>query len=134
MRNISERWAGMKNSATDKLIATMFLTGIQAAKVIQWRETKGRGMFSLWGFPEALARIQAGTSNLSPEEAEELQLKKEAEKRVEETGQADCVNCKDEIIKNERGIWESDFLLEYCTESRDHKHKPRILWKTDESI
>jgi hypothetical protein len=105
---------------------------IPSAKVIQWRDTaKKKGMFSLWGFPSSVERIQAAITKISPEEAEELRLRREAEKKVEEAGRADCVHCKEEIIKNERELWESDFLLEYCTDSKDHKHRPLIVWKTD---
>lgn len=87
-------------------------------------------MFSLWGFPESTEKIK--TSHLTPEQVEEAKLKREAEKKVEESGQADCSFCKEEIVKNERGFWESAFLLEYCTDARDHKHKPKIVWKQDE--
>lgn len=87
-------------------------------------------MFSLWGFPESIEKIK--TAHLTPEEAEEAKLKREAEKKVEEEGRGDCSYCKEEIVKNDRGLWESDLLLEYCTDAKDHKHRPKIVWKKSE--
>ena len=87
-------------------------------------------MFSLWGFPEQLAKVHAG--HVDPEEAEEIKARREAEKKIEELGVGDCVFCQQEIVKNvDLGVWESEFLVGYCTDSRDHKHKPKVVWKKE---
>lgn len=89
----------------------------------------------MWGFTaEALERIRGNIPvNANPEEAAELKAKREAEKKVEESGQGECSFCHQEILKNEvLGVWESDTLIGYCTEARDHKHKPKIVWKVND--
>lgn len=87
-------------------------------------------MFSLWGFPEQLAKVHSG--HIDPAEAEEIKARREAEKKIEELGIGECSFCKQEIVKNETlGVWESEFLVGYCTEARDHKHKPKIVWKKE---
>jgi len=102
--------------------------------VVKWMEAnKRRVMFSMWGWDsEMLERIQAVRSaavEADPQAAAEAKAKKEAEQQIEESGMAECSFCNEEIIKNERLVWESDFLLEYCISARDHKHKPKIVWK-----
>lgn len=84
----------------------------------------------MWGWdPAALERIQANIQSTDPAAVEEAKAKKEAEKKVEESGMGECSFCNEEIVKNERESWESDFLLEYCVSARDHRHKPKIAWK-----
>lgn len=88
----------------------------------------------MWGFTSDIwDRIQQKLPlNVNPEELAEATAKREAEKKIEESGEGECSFCKEEIVKNERGAWESEFLVEYCIDSRDHKHKPKIVWKTDD--
>jgi hypothetical protein len=101
--------------------------------MIEWKEQiERKGMFNLWGFPDALAKAHAG--NQSPKEVAEARAKREAEKKIDEIGRGECFSCKEEIVKNERGFWESASLLEYCSDTKDHKHRPKIVWKIDESI
>lgn len=84
----------------------------------------------MWGWdPSALERIQANTQSTDPVAVEDAKAKREAEKKVEESGVGECIFCNEEIVKNEREVWESDFLLEYCVSARDHRHKPKITWK-----
>lgn len=94
---------------------------------------KGK-VINLWGWdPETVERIRATLPvKIDPTVAAELKAKAEAEKKIEESGRGECSFCNEEIVKNERFLWESDFLLEYCTESREHKHKPKIVWKVTE--
>lgn len=91
-------------------------------------------MFSMWGWtPETAARIQAVSSD--PEVVAESKARREAEKKVDEAGVGECTFCTEEIVKNERGLWESEFLVEYCIDAKDHKHRPKIVWKVaDEPI
>lgn len=80
----------------------------------------------MWGWDPATAeRIQTRAATVDPE----IAAKREAEKKVEELGIGECSFCNEEIVKNERLSWESDFLLEYCISARDHRHKPKIVWK-----
>lgn len=87
-------------------------------------------MFSNWNFSEALAKVVPP----STEDVAEAKAKREAEIKVEEAGEGICSYCKQEIIKNEQlAVWESEFLIGYCPEARDHKHKPKIVWKNVQS-
>lgn len=79
------------------------------------------GVFNLWGRPPA--------PNL--ETIADSKAKQEAEKKINELGLGECVFCKEDIVKNDRGIWESESLVEYCHVTKDHKHKPRIVYKDD---
>ena len=76
-------------------------------------------VFNLWGWPQV--------GNI--ESFNEAKIKQEAEKKIEDLGLGECVHCKEELVKNERGVWESEFLVEYCKDARDHKHRPRVKIK-----
>ncbi len=100
--------------------------------VVEWlKDNKRRMILEMWGLTsEAWERMRAGLPiDADPETTEEAKLRREAEKKVEDSGQGICNYCKQEVIKNELlGIWESEVLVGYCTEARDHKHKPKIVW------
>ncbi|SRR6266498_721639 len=51
-------------------------------------------------------------------------------------GKGVCALCGEEIIRNSRGIWESDFLLEYCACSteRSGQHKPIVKWTAETGV
>lgn len=89
----------------------------------------------MWGLglSESLARIQNGLS-VNPEAAAEAKAKRKAEKKIEKAGYGECNFCKEVIIKNNalNGVWESEFLVGYCPDIRDHMHKPMIDWRIDE--
>lgn len=83
-------------------------------------------MFSLWGWPESIQTITSEKGDLKGIRARQV-----AEKRIEELGLGQCVSCKEELVKNERGFWESELLLEYCKDAKDHKHRPIVKYKED---
>lgn len=87
-------------------------------------------MLNMWGFtPETWDRIQQRLPiSVDPEALAEATARREAENKIEESGEGECSYCKEDIVKNERGFWESEFLIEYCIDARDHRHKPKIVW------
>lgn len=95
--------------------------------VVKWKEVTEGGVNDMWN-PETIARVHA---NLSQFEASQLQKKKEAEKKIEESGIAECVFCQEEVMKNHQQVWESSSLLAYCIKARDHKHSPKIRWEKE---
>lgn len=110
---------------------------VSRKKVVQWMEENTRRvMVSMWGWDrEMLERIQAVRSvpvPVDPQVVAEAAAKREAEQKIEDSGLGECAFCNEEIVRNERLIWESDFLLEYCITARDHRHKPKIVWKVEE--
>lgn len=86
----------------------------------------------MWGWnPDTAARIQEGVR--TPEEVAEQLAKRKAEIMIEESGEGVCVYCHLDIMKNTTlGVWESETLVGYCTDAKDSKHKPKIVWKTDD--
>lgn len=87
----------------------------------------------MWGWsPETAERLRIKQASQDPAVTAEAIAKREAEKLVNEAGIGECSYCHEEIEKNERESWESAFLLEYCTEAKDHRHKPKIVWKVAE--
>lgn len=85
----------------------------------------------MWGMSSDIwERMRVGLNiQAEPKDVEEARLKREAERKVEESGRGECANCHEEIIKNEDlEVWESEYLLAYCNKARDHRHRPRIVW------
>lgn len=159
MTKFMRRWVGLKNYIKEKLVAATCVTVVTGAivldkmsakrqylehvwpfssliyiaspsVVVKWmKNNRGRVMSSMWGWDPATAeRLQTAIAASDPE----VVAKREAEKKVEEAGIGECCFCNEEIVKNDRLTWESDHLLEYCISARDHKHKPKIVWKVAE--
>lgn len=90
-----------------------------------------------WGGwnPTAIAAAAAGSSLPVPtQESLENQAKKQAERAIEEAGIGICQHCDEEIQKNDHGIWESEFLLGYCSASKDGKHRPVVKYVFSEGV
>lgn len=155
--NISKKWDGLKNYASEKLITGAFVVGAVSGRsfvaartaiaamplsqdsvwqspitrlsanqpvVLKWM-MKIMEVPNLWGWnPATAARIRENI----PQDPE-LKARQEAEKEIEKSGIGQCAFCQEEVIKNERGFWESESLVEYCAASRDHKHRPTIVYK-----
>jgi hypothetical protein len=87
------------------------------------------GVFNLWGWPPGTAGQPRSSPVQNSEVLAEVKARQEAERRIEILGLGECAYCKEELVKNERGIWESEFLVEYCKDARDHKHRPVVKYK-----
>jgi len=56
----------------------------------------------------------------------------EEEQRINREGRGICQFCKEEIVKNDNmpgggWTWESEFMLGWCDDAKDRKHKPQII-------
>lgn len=80
-----------------------------------------------------LADIQSALP-VPTQDAAEIAKKRAAEQAVEDAGIANCMNCEEEIMKNELSVWESDFLLGYCSRSKDGRHKPLVKYVPTEGV
>lgn len=109
-------------------LSPITIHSVSQCVVVKWKK---RMCDMGWASPEAFANISSGS--VDPKVAAEAKAKREAEQKIEEEGRGDCAHCKEELVKNERGIWESEFLVEYCSTARDHKHKPLVTWKVAET-
>ncbi len=118
-------------------IAKEKMTAAAPDVVVKWMEDNRRRMIlNMWGISsEAWEQMRLGFGiDTDPEQVKEALKKREAERKVEEEGRAECAYCRQELIKNENlGVWESETLLAYCTDARDHKHRPKIVWKEEEN-
>lgn len=85
-----------------------------------------------WGSWEGIQQSQA---KADPDAA----AKKEAMDKIEREGVGVCMFCKEDIVKNLEmagggWLWESEFMLGYCNSSKDHKHKPQVIWTPEEGV
>lgn len=138
------KWAGLKNYAKEKwrevtfvgaavsgrsFVAVALIPIVLKDAVIKWMEVTGGRIMNMGWTPETVARIHA---NLSQFEASQIAKRKEAEKKIEDSGIGECSFCLEEIMKNKQQTWESSFLLEYCIKAKDHRHHPKIKVDDDE--
>lgn len=92
----------------------------------------------MWFQPDVLERIQQ--SQTARAETPESKAKREAEKKIEESGRATCLFCEDEIWKNESvpgggWVWESEALVGYCEKGGNtHKHKPLVKYSLEDGV
>lgn len=154
------KWVGLKNGVKEKLIMGIFVAGVVSGRsfvavktaiaatplsrasvwlfpitspianqsaVVKWMKATGERMIKMGWTPENVARIHANLYG-----AAQLKKRQEAERKIQESGVAECSFCQEEIMKNNQQNWESSVLLEYCTKARDHKHSPKIKWDSDE--
>lgn len=90
--------------------------------------------------PDVIERIQAAQGNKPTVDTEELKLKKEAERKIEESGRATCEYCGEAIAKNDSvpgggWVWESESLIGFCDKGgKGSKHKPLVKWKPEEGV
>ena len=86
----------------------------------------------MWFTPETIARLRRETD---PAAADNIRRHRAAEKIIEESGRGICGACAEEIVKNTiLGHWESDFLLGYCYEARDRKHRPLVRYTAEDGV
>lgn len=92
----------------------------------------------MWFNPDTIARAiqNAQTTNV---DTEEMKARREAEKKIEESGRATCANCGDEIWKNMNvpgggWVWESEAMVGYCEKGSQGKHKPLIKYDPEQGV
>lgn len=83
--------------------------------------------------------IPVESKTMTPEEISEAQRKREREMEIEKEGRGICVHCGEEIFKNENmpgggWTWESETMVGWCDVPRDHKHKPKLTWTSQDGV
>ncbi len=91
----------------------------------------------MWFQPGIIEKIQQ--SQASKTDTPEAKAKREAEKKIEESGRAICMFCEDEIWKNESvpgggWVWESEALVGYCEKTAQRKHKPLVRYSLEDGV
>lgn len=106
---------------------------LSLASLIYWvKESK-----KVWFSADIVERIRnAQTVKI---DTEEMEARREAERKIEESGRATCEYCEEEIAKNDGmpgggWVWESERLVGYCEKGGGHKHKPLVTWKPEEGV